>query len=99
MYVCASLARDLEVLRQPEGGDAVDDPEVDHLGDVALVLRQRGVIALPSTSATVGVDVFAALEGLLQLWARRRRGRGCAARANANRSEVIKAVLQPSLAS
>ena len=46
------VALDAELLRQAERRDAVDDPEVDRLGAVALVARQRRP-GLPSTSAAV----------------------------------------------
>ena len=61
------LPRDLEVLREPERRDAVDDPEVDHLGHVALVFRQRGRILREHLGSGRGVDVLAALERLPQL--------------------------------
>ena len=67
MYSCASLARDLEVLREAERGDAVDDPEVDHLRDVALVLRQRRLVLAEHLRRGRGVDVVAARERLPQL--------------------------------
>ena len=61
------VARDLEVLRQPVRGDAVDDPEVDHLRDRALVLRQRRRLPAEHLGGGRGVDVLAGSEGGLEL--------------------------------
>src|SRR5213076_660196 len=61
------LARDLEVLREPERRDAVDDPEVDHLRDVALVLRQRRLVLAEHLRRGRRVDVLAARERLAEL--------------------------------
>ena len=61
------VARDLEVLGQAERRDAVDDPEVDHLGDVALVLRERRRILAEHLGRGRRVDVLAARERLAQL--------------------------------
>ena len=60
------LARDLQVLGEPERRDAVDDPEVDHLGDVALVLRQLGGILAEHLRGRRCVDVLVARERLAQ---------------------------------
>ena len=61
------LARDLEVLREPERGDPVDDPEVDHLRDRALGLRQLRGLDAEHLGGGRGVDVLPALERLAQL--------------------------------
>ena len=61
------LARDLEVLREPERRDAVDDPEVDHLRDRALAGRQRRRIDAEHLGRGRAVDVLAARERLAQL--------------------------------
>ena len=61
------LARDLEVLGEPERRDPVDDPEVDHLRDVALVLRQRRRLLAEHLGRGRRVDVVAAQERLAQL--------------------------------
>ena len=60
------LACDLEVLREAERADAVDDPEVDHLRDVAFVLRQRRRILAEHLGSCRRVDVLAALERIAQ---------------------------------
>ena len=60
------LARDLEVLGEPERRDPVDDPEVDHLGDVALVLRQRRRVLAEHLRRRRRVDVLVARERLAQ---------------------------------
>ena len=60
------LARDLEVLREAERRDAVDDPEVDHLGDVALVLRQRRRVLAEHLRGRRRVDVLVPRERLAQ---------------------------------
>ena len=60
------LARDLEVLGEAERRDPVDDPEVDHLRDVALVLRQRRRILAEHLGRRARVDVLAARERLAQ---------------------------------
>ena len=60
------LARDLEVLGEPERRDAVDDPEVDHLGDVALVLRQLRRLLAEHLRRRRRVDVLVARERLAQ---------------------------------
>ena len=67
MYVWASSRGMLEVLREPEGGDAVDDPEVDHLGHVALVLRQLRALLAEHLGGRRRVDVLARREGLAEL--------------------------------
>ena len=61
------LARDLQVLRESERGDPVDDPEVDHLGDVALVLRQLGRVLSEHLGRGRRVDVLVAGERLAQI--------------------------------
>ena len=60
------LARNLQVLGQPEGGDAVDDPEVDHLGDVALVFGQGSGLLAEHLRGRAAVDVFPGRERLLE---------------------------------
>ena len=67
MYCLRLLARDLEVLREPEGGDAVDDPEVDHLRDRALAGRERRWILAEYLRGGRAMDVLAPLERLAQL--------------------------------
>ena len=61
------LARDLEVLGEPERRDPVDDPEVDHLRDRALAGRQLGRVHAEHLRGGRRVDVLAAREGLAQL--------------------------------
>ena len=69
------FARDLEVLREPVRGDAVDDPEVDHLRDRALVLRQRRRLPAEHLGGRGAMDVLAAANasfsfGSPETWAR-----------------------------
>ncbi len=66
MYVLRLLARDLEVLGEPECRDAVDDPEVDHLGNVALILRQLRRLLAEHLRSRRGVDVLVAGERISQ---------------------------------
>src|SRR5438132_8595444 len=62
------LPRNLEVLREPEGRDAVDDAEVDHLRDRAISGRElRGLLA-EHLDGCRGVNVLASREGFTQLW-------------------------------
>src|SRR5439155_12883697 len=61
------LARDLEVLREAEGGDAVDDAEVDHLRDRAVRGRELRRLLAKHLDRGRGVDVVAAGERLTQL--------------------------------
>ena len=61
------LTRNLEVLRQPVRGDAVDDSEVDHLRDRPISARQLGRILSEHLDRGGGVDVIAARERLAQL--------------------------------
>ena len=61
------LARDLEVLREAERRDAVDDPEVDHLRDRPLARRQLRRVHAEHLGRGRRVDVLAALERLAQL--------------------------------
>ena len=61
------LARDVEVLGEPERRDPVDDPEVDHLGHVALVLRELGALLAQHLGGRRRVDVLAARERLAEL--------------------------------
>src|SRR4051794_20774451 len=56
------LPRDLQVLRQAERRDAVDDAEVDHLRDRALARRQRGGIDAEHLRCRRGVNVLATRE-------------------------------------
>ena len=58
------LARDLEVLGEPEGRDPVDDPEVDHLRDVALGAGEQRRLLAEHLRCGPRVDVLAPLEGL-----------------------------------
>ena len=79
------LLRDVEVLGEPEGGDPVDDPEVDHLRDVPLVLRERRRILAraPRLPSPCGCPRRARTPRAAS--ARRRRARGCAARSASSR--------------
>ena len=61
------LLRDVQVLGEPEGRDPVDDPEVDHLGDRPLVLRQGRRLLAEDLGRGRRVDVLAAEERLAQL--------------------------------
>src|SRR5262249_2440048 len=56
-----------EILREAEGGDPVDDPEVDHLRDRALARGERGRILVEDLGSSGPMDVLAALERLAQL--------------------------------
>ena len=67
MYACASSRGISRFSDEPERRDAVDDPEVDHLRDVALDLRQRRRILAEHLGRGARVDVLAALERLAQL--------------------------------
>ncbi len=60
------VALDLELLREAVGADAVDDPEVDRLGAVALVLAELAALLAEHLGRRDRVDVLAALEGLAQ---------------------------------
>jgi hypothetical protein len=69
MYACAcsfGMSRFSES-REPEGRDAVDDPEVDHLRYRSLVLGQRDGILLEHLGGGRCVDVLSALERLAEL--------------------------------
>ncbi len=61
------LARNVQLVGEPERGDAVDDPEVDGLRLAPLVLRQRGLVLAEHLGCRRGVDVVAARERLAQL--------------------------------
>src|SRR5262249_30770315 len=61
------LAWDLEVLREAERGDPVDDAEVDHLRHRALRRRQLRRLDAEHLDRGRRVDVLAALEGLAEL--------------------------------
>src|SRR3954469_18842677 len=61
------LARDLEVLREPERGNSVDDAEVDHLRDRPVSRRQLAGLLAEHFDGGCGVDVIAARERLAQL--------------------------------
>ena len=60
------LAGNLEVLGEAERRDPVDDPEVDHLRDVALGTRQRRRILAEHLGRRCRVDVVPPLERLPQ---------------------------------
>ena len=79
------LARDLEVLREAERRDAVDDPEVDHLRDRALAGRQLGRVRrrAPRRRSRGGCPRRARTPRAAS--ARPRRARGCAARSASSR--------------
>src|SRR5207237_6607790 len=61
------LARDLQVLGEPERRDPVDDPEIDHLRDRALARCQLRRINAENLRRSRAVDVLAAREGLAEL--------------------------------
>src|SRR5204862_8305967 len=61
------LARELEVPREAEGGDAVEDPEVEQLCNIACVLRERGRSLAEHLGGRARMDVLPAREGLAQL--------------------------------
>ena len=58
------FARDAQALRETEGGDAVDDAEVDHFGFAAHVGGDVGECHAEDFGGGGGVDIFAIDEGL-----------------------------------
>ena len=87
MYALRLVTRDLEVLRQAERRDAVDDPEVDHLRDRAAApssaspARRRA----PRPRSPCGCPRRARTPRAAS--ARPRRARGCAARSASSRRD------------
>ena len=57
------FARNAQTLGEAEGGDAIDDAEVDHLGFAAHVGRNIGQRDAEDARGGGGVNVFAAFEG------------------------------------
>jgi hypothetical protein len=60
------LLRDPQPVREPVGGEAVDDPEVDHLGLRAHADGDVGVVDAEHGGGGLGVDVLPAPEDVLQ---------------------------------
>ena len=79
------LARDLEVLGEAERRDPVDDPEVDHLRDVALVLRQRRRVLAEHLGRRRACGCPRRARTPRAASARPRRARGSAARSASSR--------------
>ena len=84
------LARNPQLLRQPEGADAVDDAEVDGLGAAALVaVSSAGDCRGPRRRSRGGCPRRARTPPSAP--ARPRCGRGCAARSGSSRPTAARA--------
>jgi len=59
------FARDTQALRKAEGGDAVDDSEVNHFGAAALLFGHFVERYSENTRGGGGMNIFAVDEGLL----------------------------------